>query len=207
MLAGSTTPVAILDQIASRLADTSPIDLIERLIPLARSDAITWARRLTHWDEYRGQHTDQVVAVARVISRRAMREFGLAITEDGRVVECNRQTPRSEPKPEMTFPVVVAGQEVQVQYTPSYFPLMARDDFSFTAESNPLSETGHWHQFVAHDAVEAVGGPEAFAALYAEAKRTGRANEFMEQFEGRFQEGNRPRRGKPRQPVRQEQLF
>ena len=54
MLAGSMTPLAILDQISSRLADTPPIDLIERLMPLARSDAITSARRLTYWDEYRG---------------------------------------------------------------------------------------------------------------------------------------------------------
>ena len=107
----------------------------------------------------------------------------------------------------MTFTLVVAGQEVQVQYTPSYFPLVARDDFSFAAESNPLSESGHWHQFVPHDAVEAVGGPEAFAALYAEAKLAGRANEFMDQFEGRFPEGNRPRRRKTEPAESQGQLF
>jgi hypothetical protein len=194
------TPPATLDQISRRLTDTPPLELIDTLMPIFASDAITWARRLPHWDEFRGQYPDQAVSLARVVSRRAMREFGLAMTDDGRVVE--RHAPMPRPVPEMTFPLVVAGQEVQVHYARSYFPSTARDGLSFTAESNPLSESGHWHQFIDHDAVEACGGPKAFAALYAEAKLTGRANEFIDQVEGRLQEGNRPHRKKPKRADR-----
>jgi hypothetical protein len=188
------TPFATLDQIETRLADTTPIDLIDQLMPALQRDAVTWARRLPHWDEYRRTHTDQAVSIARVVSRRAMREFGLALSEDGRVVDRYAKAP--SPARELTFLLAIDGQKVQVTYTTSYFPTMDRDSFEFDARCNPLSESGHWHQFVDHDAVEAAGGPKEFAARYAEAKVAGREESFVEQFTGRFLETKRSGRRK-----------
>ena len=116
-----------------------------------------------------------------------MWEFGLKLTEDGRVVE-GESRPPIHPKPELTFTLQIAEQPVQVEYTPSYFPMIAKDSFQFSAEKNPLSESGFWHTFAPHDAVEVVGGPEKYAAMYAEARLTGAESDFMEQFEGRFPE-------------------
>ncbi len=56
---------------------------------------------------------------------------------------------------------------MKIEYTCDYFP--DRDSFQFSAERNPLSETGFWHAFVPHDAVEALGGAHTFATQYAEA--------------------------------------
>jgi hypothetical protein len=186
------TPAETLSHIAGRLADTSPTDLIDELMPGFPIEALTWARRLSHWDEFRGQFSDQAIGVARVVSRRAMREFGLAISDDGCVVDFNSRPVKIDPKPELTFTLRIAEQPVQVAYTRSYFARDAKDAFDFSAEKNPLSESGFWHTFVPQDAVEALGGPQAFAARCAEAKLAGQEKEFMEGFEGRT--GEKPKR-------------
>ena len=64
-----------------------PTRLIEDLLPRTCADALAWARRLPLWDEYRRQFPDQAVALTRIISRRAMKAFNLALTEDSRVLE------------------------------------------------------------------------------------------------------------------------
>jgi hypothetical protein len=191
------TPFEVLSQIATGLADVPPLKLIEQSMPLFHADAVAWARRLPLWDEYRGQYSDQVISLARIISQRAMREFGLALTEDGRVIDRYQQLPRSPRAVELAFPLVVGGKEVQVQYSLSDLPSSIRDGFAFVAEVNPLSDTGYWHQFASRDAVEAVGGPKAFAALCAEAKLADRLSEFNEQFQGRFPASKRPSGRKP----------
>jgi hypothetical protein len=173
------TPAETLFHIETRLAVTTPMNVISELMP--RTGAIRWAQRLPHWDEFRGQFSDQAIGIARIVSRRAMREHGLILTDDGRVVERRSYT---APTPSATFRLDIAGQSVEVAYTADYYP--GRDGFQFTAEKNPLSESGFWHAFVPQDAVEALGGPQAFAARYAEAKLAGQEKEFMEQFEGRF---------------------
>jgi len=78
--------------------------------------------------------------------------------------------------------------------------MMAKDNFSFSAESNPLSETGFLNVFAPHDVVQAVGGPKKFAAMYAEAKLLGKEGELMEGFEGRFPE-EKKRRKRATSPV------
>lgn len=186
------TPEATLQQISTRLAD--PTDLIDELMPQFPVDAICWVRHLTVWDGFRGQFPDQAIAIARVISHRAKREFGLSVTNDGRVIE-GEEKPRINPAPDETFTLSIDGHPVKVDYTAWYFPALAKDSFQFSAESNPLSPSGHWHEFAPHDAVEAVGGPEKFAAMYAEAKVAGSEKKFMEGFEGRPPEG-KPRKRK-----------
>src|SRR5438876_1073709 len=82
----------------------SPIRLIEELLPRARADAVSWVRRLPLWDEYRGQFPDQVVALARVISRRAMKAFNLSLTDDGRVLQRHAEGKAlPSPQPTLTY--------------------------------------------------------------------------------------------------------
>lgn len=183
------TPLQTLQHISARLADTSPTDIIDELMPEFPVDAIRWVRHLTVWDGFRGQFPDQAIAIARVISHRAKREFGITVTNDGRVIEGDVKPARTNPAPDEIFTLTINGQPVKVDYTESYFPAVAKDVFQFSAENNPLSETGFQSVFVGHDAVEAVGGPREFAAMYAEAKLAGGDKEFMEGFEGRSAEG------------------
>jgi hypothetical protein len=177
------TPAETLFHIETRLAVTTPMNIISELMP--RTGAIRWAQRLSHWDEFRGQFSDQAIGIARIVSRRAMREHGLILTDDGRVTE-RRPMSYQAPTPSATFRLDISGQSVEVAYTADYYP--GRDGFLFTAEKNPLSESGLWHTFVPQDAVEALGGPQAFAARCAEAKMAGQEKEFIEGFEGRFPE-------------------
>ena len=198
------TPLATLQHIASRLQAMSPTDLIEELAACTRSDAVAWVRRLPLWEEHRGQVPDQTVGIARTVSRRAMREFRLEISDDGQVADCGSRPPGKPSAPTLAFTLSVAGEEVQVSYTRDYCPRGGSDNFSFVAERNPLSASGHWHTFAPGDAVQAVGGPQAFARLYAEAKLAGRDQEFLERFEGKMPEQKRPvrkQRAQPEQPV------
>lgn len=81
----------------------------------------------------------------------------------------------------------IGGLHVEVAYTADYIP--GRVSFQFSAEPNPLSQTGFWHSFAPHDAVEAIGRPQAFAGQIAAAKMVGAEAEFMEGFEGRALDG------------------
>jgi hypothetical protein len=197
-----------LPRIQDRLTrGAAPAEVIAELLPRSREEAVAYARRLPLWDEYRGRYSDQAVALACVISRRAMREFGLAIGEDGRVTERFREgvTPPT-PKPSLTFPLAVRGEDVRVEYTSDYFPRSGQDHFYFVsphepARAHPLSGTGHWSQFAMHDAVEACGGPESYAALYAEARLSGREKEFAALFEGKWPEAKQPRRKRASRPA------
>jgi hypothetical protein len=200
-------PSETLQHLQDRLGrSAAPARIIEDLLPRTRADAVAWVRRLPLWDEYRGQYPDQVVALARVISRRAMREFDLAIGEDGRVLERVREgTPWNTPAPALTFPLAVGGEEVRVEYTREYFPRSGQDHFYFVSphtppRAHPLSETGYLSQFIRHDTVEACGGPHAYAALFAEARLRGEEQELAATFEGRPPEGKPPRRKRP-EPV------
>jgi hypothetical protein len=179
-----------------------PARVIEELLPLTPDEAVGWARRLPAWDEYRGPFQGQAVALARVVSRRAMRAFGLAFSEDGRVVGRPREgRPWPAPIPVQTFRLAAGGEELGVEYTPDYFPGGGTDHFSFVSPHQPprphrLSETGYLSQFAPHDAVEACGGPRAYAALFAEARLRGQEKAFNATFEGEWPEGKRRRRKK-----------
>ena len=185
------SPESTLQHISTGLVNTPPTDLIDELMPQFPVDAIRWLRHLTVWDGFRGQFPDQAIAIVRIVSHRAKREFGLSVTNDGRVVE-EVKAPRINPAPDDTFTLTIDGQPVKVEYTESYFP--AKDLFQFSAEKNPLSETGFQSVFVGHDAVEAVGGSREFASAFAEAKIAGQDKEFMEGFEGRPADRKKSRR-------------
>ncbi len=195
-----------LRQIQDRLSRLShrgaPADLIAELLPSTRAEAVTWARRTAGWDEYRGRYPGQAVAVARVVSRRAMRAFDLTLTEDGRVLDRHAEgLPFRPPEPTRVFPLDVGGEAVKVEYTAEYFPRSGQDHFYFVSphepsQPHPLSETGYLSHFALHDAVEACGGPEAYAALFAEARLRGAEKEFAATFEGAWPEVKKPRRRK-----------
>jgi hypothetical protein len=179
-----------------------PQQVIEELLPLTRTDAVTWTRRLSAWEEYGEQFPAQVVALARIVSLLAMRAFGLSLSEDGRVVERLREgKPGRTPKPSLTFLLAVGGEEVRVEYTRDYFPCGGKDYFYFVSPQtppapHPLSATGYLSQFVLHDAVEACGGPKAYAAMFAEARLRGEEEVFKAMFEGTGSEAKQPRRRK-----------
>lgn len=184
-----------LGRIQERLNQgAASVAIIKELSPQSRDEAVSWGRRLTGWDEYHYAFPAQVVALARVISRRAMHEFRLMLREDGCVVE--RPAERKGwkmPPPAAVFPLVVGGEEVQVRYTTGYFPSAATDLVYFVSPHEPpkphaLSETGYFSRFVPHDAVEACGGPQAYAALLADALLRGEEQQFIEAFEGQLAE-------------------
>ena len=169
---------------------TTPAAVIKEMMPKTREEAFTWACRLPGWDEYQNRFLAQALALARLVSRRVMKEYRLMIREDGRVVE--RPAERKgwkTPPPTAIFPLVIGGEEVQVRYTTGYFPNSGIDDLYFVSphgppQPHPLSETGYFSRFVPHDAVEACGGPQAYAALLAEAILRGEDQPFIEAFEG-----------------------
>jgi hypothetical protein len=201
-------PHDTLQRIQERLSQgLTPQQVIEQLLPRTHGDAMTWAGRLPGWDEYRGQYPAQTVALARVISRRAMRTFGLTLSEDGRVVDGHHKgKPCPTPKPSLAFRLAIRGEELQVEYTPDYFPNAGKDNFSFISPHDPpqahcLSETGYLSQFAQHDAVEACGGPEAYAARFAEARLRSEEKEFTAAFEGQWPEGKQSRPKKASLPA------
>jgi hypothetical protein len=180
-------PADILHRIQDGVAQNpDPLPLIEQLAARTPADAIQWARRLPLWDDFRGQYPGNVVAVARLISRRAMKEFRLVFDAEGRVVEEKEIRPGvPEPRP-TTFPLQIGDETVEVRYTHDYLPNAALGLFSFAGEKLPgdnhpmaahkphaLSGTGWRSHYASRDAVEACGGPERFAALYAEARLKG----------------------------------
>ncbi|MBA4067187.1 MAG: hypothetical protein C0501_26475 [Isosphaera sp.] len=187
------SPTDVLAAIQARL-DSPPADLVADFLPRTREEAVGWARRLAAWDEYRDRFPGRAVALARLVSRRAMREHGLEVTADGRVAD-RSPTRAREPEASLTFPLL--GGEVRAEYTPGYF--RGQDHFQFRSPHDPvrpmpLSEGGWWSHFADADAVEACGGPEAYAGLYADAELQGRAREFEAAFQGALPESGRPRR-------------
>jgi hypothetical protein len=181
---------------------TAPEEVIRAFVPPSRSEALAWARRLPLWDEYRAAFGPQVVALARVISRLGMRRHGLAIDRGGAVVEeRDGQRGAPPPMPARRFSFRVNGAEVVAEYTPDYFPASGQAHFQFRSphdppQPTPLSPSGFWSHFCLRDAVTAVGGPEAYAALYAAAKLQGQEQKFLAGFEGERPE-SAPRRRKP----------
>src|SRR5207244_5515983 len=128
-------------------------------------------RRLPGGDEERDRYPGQVVAVARLVSRQALRAFRLMLTENGRVIDHPVENFRwQRPEPSQRFRLAIGGEEVNVAYTPGFFPHSDTDVLYYTSpheppRPHPLSTSGHHSHFASHDAVEAAGGPEAYAAL------------------------------------------
>jgi hypothetical protein len=196
-----------LERIQARLGQgAGPAIVIEELMPRTRDVAISWGRRLAGWDEYRHAFPDQVIALARLISLRAMRAFGLTLREDGRVVDRPREGKHwRTPEPSGTFPLTIRGEEVRVAYTPGYFPNASTDVVAFISphdplRPHPLSETDFHSRFVPRDVIEACGGPQAYAALLAEALLCGEAEEFTASLEGSPPGRNRTRGRQAVQP-------
>jgi hypothetical protein len=202
------TPEQTLEHIQDRLSQgAGPALIIEELLPRSRDAALSWARRLAGWEENQPAYPAQVIALARLVSLRAMREYDLMLREDGRVVDRPRagSKPWKTPKPALTFRLDVGGEEVCVAYTPGYFSNSGTDNFYFVSPHEPpqphfLSETGFWSQFVLHDAVKAAGGPQAYAAQFADAVVRGEAEKFTAALEGVLPEAGRTRCGKAPRP-------
>src|SRR5262249_35286340 len=149
------------------------------------------------------------------------REFGLAFDAEGRVVEEKRlRQGGCNDRPTSNFPMWIGNETVEVRYTKHYFPNSGQDLFSFVGaelepppepdtlaavlharKPHPLSETGWWSQYASHDAVEACGGPEAYAALLVDARLQDKGKELEELFEGRRPEVKQPRRKKVVRPA------
>src|ERR1700722_779112 len=156
-----------LKHIQERLSQgLAPQQVIEELLPLTRTDAMTWLRRLSIWTEYAEQFPVQTVALARLISLRARREFALTLTGDGRVIDSRHQgLSWPTPRPTSKFRLNLQGEEVCVEYTPYYFPDGRTDLLYFSSPQEPpqphcLSATGHLSRLTPHDVVVACGGAE-----------------------------------------------
>ncbi len=184
------SPEEALRHIQERLGQhTAPSAIIVEMLPHTRDAALSWGRRLAVWDDYHREYPAQVIALARIVSQRAMREHGLTLRQDGHVVEQREGKGWKTPRPAAVFPLFVAGEEVRVEYTTGYFP---NDDSALLyivsphepAKAHPLSETGYFSCFVLHDAVEACGGPQPYAALLADAILHDKEQSFIETFEG-----------------------
>src|SRR5262249_704667 len=118
-----TSPQDLLDQLQSRLAEGAPpAQVIAELLPPTRPDAVRGARRLPGRDEERARSPGQVVALARVISRQALRTFRLLLTGEGRVIDKPAENARwQRPEPAQRFRLTLNGEDVCVAYTPDYF--------------------------------------------------------------------------------------
>lgn len=180
-----------LEKIRERLSQgAAPAAIIKEMLPQSRDDALFWGRRLPVWDDYRAAYPAQVIALARLISRQAMKAFRLTMREDGRVVERPPEGRRRKTsRPKDTFPLLIGGEEVRVEFTEEYFPNSGIDLVYYVTPHEPakphaLSETGYFSRFVPHDAVEACGGQESYAALLAEAVLRDEEQPFIEAFEG-----------------------
>lgn len=167
--------------------------------------------RLAVWEEHRGAVSGQAVAVARTVSRRAMREFGLSFDAEGRIVERKPTPPQWKDELIHAFPMRIGEETVEVRYTRNpgihWISFVGQElpppgegepprSIMNRHKPHPLSDSGWWSQAMFPDAVEAVGGAEAFAALLVQAKLAGREKEFMEQFEGRHPDVKRKKGGK-----------
>jgi hypothetical protein len=197
---------ATLQQIQDRLGQgATPARILAELLPRTKQSALSWGRSLAAWEEFRLGYSPQAIALARLNSVRGMRDFNLTLKPDGRVVERTAEGKKCKtPKPAAIFTLAIGGEEVRVEYTPGYFP---NDDTALVyfvspydpAQPHPLSDTGYFSRFVPHDVVEACGGPQAYAALLAEARLRGEEQAFIEAFEGplpetdpRHRDENRP---------------
>jgi len=192
-----------LQRIQERLDQgAAPAVIIKEMLPRTRDEALFWGRRLAVWDEYRAIYPAQAIAVARLISRQAMKAFRLTMRDDGRVVERRAEgRQRNTSQPTDTFPLVVGGDEVRVEYSEGYFPNFGTDLLYYVSPHDPakphaLSDTGYFSRFVPHDVVEACGGPGAYAALLADAQQRGEEQSFIEAFEGPLPVTD-PRRHRP----------
>jgi len=185
----------------------APPAIIKEMSPRSRDEAVSWGRRLTGWEEHLHAFPAQAVALARVISRRAMQQYRLVLREDGRVVgRPGEGRPWKTPRPDVTFRLAIDGGEVQVEYTKQYFPNSGTALLYFRsphepARPHPLSETCHLSRFVSPDAVEACGGPHAYAALLADALLQGREKDLTEAFEGTPPEAQRLHRRPENPPI------
>ena len=193
----------ILRRIQERLNEgAAPATVIEEMLPKSRDEAVFWGRRLPGWEEYQNDFPAQVVAMARVISRRAMQQYRLILREDGRVAERRVEGKGwKTPLPAAAFSLTVGGEEIHVTYTRDYFPYSDTGLLYFVSpheppEAHPLSDTGHYSRFVPNDVVEGCGGPQAYAALLADACLCGQEQSFIEAFEGALPETD-PRRPRP----------
>ena len=114
-------PHAILERIQARLnQDAAATQVIEELLPHTRAEALTWAQRLTGWDEFRGQHPDQAIGIVRSISQRSLREFSLILNQECRIID--KPAERGQylrPEPSQRFRLPIQGEEVCVAYTPT----------------------------------------------------------------------------------------
>ncbi len=169
---------------------TAPLTVIEEHQPRSADETLTWARRRALWDDYHGQFSDQVIAIATVLSRRAMRQLGLWFAEDGRLREARPEPLGQRPhEPADSFTLTVQNVPVRIEYSTDYFPLAGLDHFTYRSlddppKPHPLSETGYRSQFVPAEIVAACGGPRAYAAQYADAKARGQEADFLSAFEG-----------------------
>ena len=208
------TPAETLAQIEQALSSADPLAIIERLRPQTFQHAMTWARRLPLWEDFQG--SAQAIAVARLISRRAMKEHQLAFDAEGRVID---ESKKSTAKPRTrSFPMQLDEDTIEVRYQPTY--MAGTDLFSFIGKKielppdahpianivgshtpHALSGTGWWSHYAPHDAVEAFGGPKQFARMYAEARLEGKDKELDETLQGKRPEMTTTRRTPKEQPI------
>jgi hypothetical protein len=200
MTAPPIDPRHLLAAIRDRIGEgLSLAEVIEEFQPSSPAQALAYARRLPLWDEFRGEFPAQVVALARLLSRRAMRRYGLTLTAEGRVVEDPLRRPgRDRAIPRRRFPLRVGGEELRVEYAPHYLPNSDEDLFTFVSPHEPprphaLSASGTWSHYAPRDAVEACGGPEGYAALLAKAMLQGE-RDFDAALEGKPAETTSRRR-------------
>jgi len=192
----------LLSRIQAHLAEgMNPIGIIEELAPRSSAEATAFGRRLPLWEEYAGQFSPQVVGIARVLSRRGLRQFGLGLSPEGHVVETSpKQKGRVPPigGASRHFQFQVGNETVNVEYFPDYFPNSEQSLVTFCGLGEPprphaLSPTGYWSHFTSRDAVDACGGAEAYAAMLAQAMLRGQQN-FDAVFHGKEPETTSKRR-------------
>lgn len=188
------TPIIFLAQVQQGLArGTTPIELIDVLMPKTPLGAEEWIRCLPIFSGHQYLYSEQIVAIARIVAKRAMSEFSLKLTGDGRIVDTRQKCHRKTPEPSATFKLKLAGQELDVEYTSGYFP-DGTDLYAFTSNKpHCLSNTGYWSKLVPDDVVEACGGVEAYAVLIAEAELKGESDELDAIFEGDSPDTRKPK--------------
>ena len=147
----------------------TPQQVVQRLTPATRPEAVALARRLPLLHE---RPDDRGAALARLAARAGMRRFRLFFAPDGRVAD-----DRTPAGPVVNPAVrVLPADGGTAEYTVGYIP--DRDHFQLlgrpAGEPGPfgcvprqplaVSGTGYWSHFADRDAVVAAGGPEAYLA-------------------------------------------
>jgi hypothetical protein len=102
-------------QIRARLAahTNDPVAIIDSLTPMSRIEVLKWARCLPLDPGSADTNGPQVVGIARTIAKRAMREHGLWLTEDGRMIGAHKP---SRPDPKRDFMRPFAGEEIDLGF-------------------------------------------------------------------------------------------